>query len=520
MTKWLGWATIVTLALLGLVVLAGQEPAKVQSGVYLCSAVESPSLLQVEGVGTVRLIGVQVTEGTPEASKALDLVKKLVEGKLVRIDVCPVLPKDEQGNVRAEVFYAEKGQWLSLNRRLIREGLAKLVAEPNCHIDFTAWQPSKPKAKVKPPKVTKALPAQQERRVAAAPPSLKAVPQVKREAPKPQPVLTRRSVEDIALRTMAVPIAFRDSLLAAEQRVVQTSANLNAWREVRWRIDTLQRALLPAAAKVQLTPWRFSQLVLRGQPSPLVAGELNPVFASVGGEPFPQRIIRLGLTNRKETLAELLNWFPDIRQQLLQRLRTLGAQLVGGTAVATAVGAGPTAGGPGAPMGGPPMGGGPMMGGPGMMGGPMMGGPGGMGAHGGPTGGGPPTGGPALIGPEAAEMAMGMPGGPGGPMGGPPMGMMPGAGMGMAGAGVGGAAPAAAGAVSNFYRYLELARTGMIDPEFAAICVLALEAYKEQVDEQIRLATAEYQRAREEWAELKEIIVRELKKLAATPLRR
>jgi hypothetical protein len=100
------------------------------------------------------------------------------------------------------------------------------------------------------------------------------------------------------------------------------------------------------------------------------------------------------------------------------------------------------------------------------------------------------------------------------------MGMMPGAGMGMAGAGVGGAAPAAAGAVSNFYRYLELARTGMIDPEFAAICVLALEAYKEQVDEQIRLATAEYQRAREEWAELKEIIVRELKKLAATPLRR
>jgi hypothetical protein len=518
MTKLFGWATIVALALLGLVVLAGQEPAKVQSGVYLCSAVESPSLLQVEGVGTVRLIGVQVTEGTPEASKALDLVKKLVEGKLVRIDVCPVLPKDEQGNVRAEVFYAEKGQWLSLNRRLIREGLAKLVAELNCHIDFTTWQPSKPKAV--PPKVTKPAPVQRERKVAAVPPSLKAVPRVKREAPRPTPVLTRRSVEDIALRTMAVPIAFRDSLLAAEQRVVQTSANLNAWREVRWRIDTLQRALLPAAAKVQLTPWRFSQLVLRGQPSPLVAGELNPVFASVGGEPFPQRIIRLGLTNRKETLAELLNWFPDIRQQLLQRLRTLGAQLVGGTAVATAVGAGPMAGAPGAPMGGPPMGGGPMMGGPGMMGGPMMGGPGGMGAHGGPTGGGPPTGGPALIGPEAAEMAMGMPGGPGGLMGGPPMGMMPGAGMGMAGAGVGGAAPAAAGAVSNFYRYLELARTGMIDPEFAAICVLALEAYKEQVDEQIRLATAEYQRAREEWAELKEIIVRELKKLAATPLRR
>ncbi len=505
MARWLSWTTFCLLALLGLVVLAGQEPAKVQSGVYLCSSVESPTLMQVEGVGSVRLIGVQVTEGTPQATKALELVKKLVEGKLVRIDVCPVQPKDEQGNVRAEVFYAEKGQWVSLNRRLIREGLAKLVAEPNCHIDFTKWQPVKPAVK-------KAPPAQREKRVAAAPPSLRAVPRVPREAPKPQPVVTRKSVEDLALRTMAVPIAFRDPLLAAEQRVVQTSANLNAWREIRWRIDTLQRALIPVAARARLTPWRFSQLVLRGQPSPLVAGELNQVFASVGGEPFPQRIIRLGLTNRKETLAELLNWFPDIRQQLLQRLRTLGAQLVGGATVATTVGAGPMAGGP--PMGGPMMGG-PMMGGP-MMRGPMMGGPGGMGEHGGPTGG-PPMGGPALIGPEAAEMPMGMgpmPAGPAGPMGGPA------APMGGPGAGVGGAAPAAAGAVSNFYRYMELARTGMIDPEFAAICVLALEAYKEQVDEQIRLAAAEYQRAREEWAELKEIIVRELKKLAATPLRR
>ncbi len=40
MKKWLGWTGVVVLALLGLVVLAGQEPAKVQSGVYLCSAVE------------------------------------------------------------------------------------------------------------------------------------------------------------------------------------------------------------------------------------------------------------------------------------------------------------------------------------------------------------------------------------------------------------------------------------------------------------------------------------------------
>jgi hypothetical protein len=454
MTKLSGWATIVTLALLGLVVLAGQEPAKVQSGIYLCSAVESPSLLQVEGVGTVRLIGVQVAEGTPEASKALDLVKKLVEGKLVRIDVCPVRPKDKQGNVRAEVFYAEKGQWFSLNRRLIREGLAKLVAEPDCHIDFTTWQPSKPKAV--PPKVTKPAPVQRERKVAAVPPSLKAVPRVKREAPRPTPVLTRRSVEDIAWRAISIPIAFQDAIDAAELRLFTAAGNLNAWREVRWRIDTLQRALLPIVAKVQLKPSVLANVFSRF-PGITVPG--------VGGEPFPQRIIRLGLTDRKETLAEVLNWFPDIRQQLLQRLRTLGAIMVGGPLPMT-VGAGPTAGGPGAPMGGPPT------------------------------------------------------------------GMMPGAGMGMAGAGVGGAASVGAVEPSAFYAFLEQtkriktleralrAREYEVSPYIAAVQYLALEAYKEYVDEQIRLATAEYQRAREEWAELMEIVTRELKKLVTTPLRR
>ncbi len=485
MAKWLSWTIIAALALAGLVMLSGQEPEEVKSGVYICSAVESPNKLQVKEIGSVRLIGVQIVEGTAEATKAIELMKKLVEGKLVQINVCPNQPKDEQGNVRAEVFYAERGQWVSLNRRLIREGLAKLSPEPNCHIDFTKWQPSP--AKVRPSKPTKGKLVQKREQIAAAPPSLQAVPRVYREVPKPKPIMTKKSFEDLALRTMAVPIAFREPLISAEQRVVQTSTNLNAWRETRWRIDTLQQALLPVAAKVYLTPWRFSQLVLRGQPSPLVAGEINPVLAPVGGEPFPQRIIRLGLKNRKETLAELLNWFPDIRQQLLQRLRSLGAQLVGGTTIAAAT-PGPITGGPGAPMG--------------PMGGPSMGGLGAMGGHG-PA----PIGGPELGGPELAGGPMGM------PMMGAPM-------MGGPGVAPAGAAPAGGGAVSNFYRYLELARNGMIDPEFAAICVLSLEAYREQVDEQIRLATAEYQRAREEWAELKEIIVGELKKLAATPLRK
>jgi hypothetical protein len=289
--------------------------------------------------------------------------------------------------------------------------------------------------------------------------------------------MTPEAAKELGMRTIAVS-SLRTPLQQAEQRVVQAAANLSAWREIRWRIDTLQQAMLPVASRARLSLERFSQLVLRGSPSPLVSGELNPVFAPLPGEPLPQRILRLGLTNRRETLSEVLNWFPEVRTTLKQRLQALGAQLVGGAAVATTTGAPGAGGAPGMP------------GAPGMMGGPPM------------------------MGPEAAGEAA-MPGMAGAPM----MPGMMGAPGGMPGA-PGAVGAAAAGGAANFYRYLELARTGLLDPEFAAVAFLALEAYREQVDEQINLAAAEYRRAREEWAEIHEIIERELRKLARTPLSR
>jgi len=484
--------------LVGLTLLAlGQKAAEPSSGVYVCTSVQSPTLLQVEGVGTVHLIGVQVTENTPAFDKAMALVKQWAEGKLVRVEVCPKTPKDSAGNVRAEVFYTERGQWRSINRQLLTEGLAQLVPEANCHIDFVAWQ--KALSAPKPP-LKKVAPAQRERR--GVPLSLRAVPRVRRPTVSAARPMSPEAAKELGMRTISVA-ALRPSLQQAEQRVVQAAANLSAWREIRWRIETLQRALLPSASRARLSLERFSQLVLRGSPSPLIAGEMNPVFAPLPGEPLPQRLIRLGLTRRRETLSEVLNWFPEVRTTLLQRLQSLGAQLVGGAAV-SAPGAPGAPGMPGAPEmpGAPGMPGAPMMGAP-MMGGPPRMGPPGMMAPGAGAPGAPP----AMIGPEVA--------------GGAPMPEMAGA-PGMPGAMGAPGAPgaAAAGGAANFYRYLELARNGMIDPEFAAVAFLALEAYREQVDEQINLAAAEYRRAREEWAEVHEIVERELRKLARTPLRR
>lgn len=495
MTRWL--LSLMVSGLIGLTLLAlAQNAPEPKSGVYVCSAVQSPTLLQLEGVGTVRLIGVQVTENTPQFDKAMALVKQWAEGKLVRIDVCPKMPKDSAGNVRAEVFYTERGQWRSINRQLLAQGVAQLVPEANCHIDFVAWRKaltvSQPQPRLRQPRTHHPAPVRRERR--EAPLSLRAVPRVRRVVSQPTHPIPLEAAKELGMRTVSVA-ALRPSLQQAEQRVAQAAANLSAWREIQWRVETLQRAMLPIAARARLSLNRFSQLVLRGTPSPLIANELNPVLAPLPGEPMPQRIIRLGLTNRRETLSQVLNWFPELRTTLLQRLQALGAQLVGGTPVAT--GGTPGAGGAPGMMGAPGM-----PGAPGMMGGPPMMGPPGMMAPGAAPPGAP--GAPPMAGPEAmGEMAgSSMPGAPG----------MPGA-MGAPGA------PAAGGA-TNFYRYLELARNRMIDPEFAAVCVLALEAYREQVNSQVNLAAAEYRRAREEWAEIHEIVERELRKLARTPLNR
>jgi len=486
MARWLVWLMVGGLVGLTLLALAQKAPEPT-SGVYVCASVQSPTLLQVEGVGTVRLIGVKVAEEAPQFAKAMERVRQWAEGKLVRVEVCPKTPKDEAGNVRAEVFYTEGGQWRSINRQLLAEGLAQLVPEGNCHIDFSAWRKMLPTPK---PPLQKVTPVQRERR--GVPLSLRAVPRVRRSVTPAVRPMTPEAAKELGMRTIAVS-SLRTPLQQAEQRVVQAAANLSAWREIRWRIDTLQQAMLPMASRARLSLERFSQLVLRGSPSPLVSGELNPVFAPLPGEPLPQRILRLGLTNRRETLSEVLNWFPEVRTTLKQRLQALGAQLVGGAAVPTTTGAPGAGGAPGMP------------GAPGMMGGPPRMGP--------EAAGGMP-GAPGMIGPETAG---GMPGAPG-MMGGPPM-MGPEAAGGMPGA-PGAVGAAAAGGAANFYRYLELARTGLLDPEFAAVAFLALEAYREQVDEQINLAAAEYRRAREEWAEIHEIIERELRKLARTPLSR
>ena len=104
------------------------------------SDVVTPNVITVSNVGRVRLIGV----GSPDAAaagyqKALKATQKFALRKSVKLDVCAARDKDEQGNLRAQVYFLEDGKWHNLNQKLLRAGLASVRVEAPCHVTFDGW---------------------------------------------------------------------------------------------------------------------------------------------------------------------------------------------------------------------------------------------------------------------------------------------------------------------------------------------------------------------------------------------
>jgi len=105
-----------------------------------CTSVLQPDLISVEGIGTVRLLGVHApTVSDFGYEKALAATRKFVEGQNVRVEICPVRRLDEENHVRAVVYYTEGGNWFNLNTKLLRAGLASAQAEQQCHLHTAAW---------------------------------------------------------------------------------------------------------------------------------------------------------------------------------------------------------------------------------------------------------------------------------------------------------------------------------------------------------------------------------------------
>ena len=105
-----------------------------------CTDVLSPTVIVVKVLGEVSFIGVQpVPKDAAWYDDALKYVKLRAQGKPVRIEVCPNIPVNDQGQNRALVYWRNGDKWENLNIGLIKAGLSKVADVPGCHVPTKAW---------------------------------------------------------------------------------------------------------------------------------------------------------------------------------------------------------------------------------------------------------------------------------------------------------------------------------------------------------------------------------------------
>jgi hypothetical protein len=105
-----------------------------------CTGVPSPTVITVKVLGEVALIGVlPVPADADWYDDAVKFVKLRVDGKPVRLEVCPNIPLNAQGQNRALVYWRNGEKWESLNIALIKAGLGKVADVPGCHVPTKAW---------------------------------------------------------------------------------------------------------------------------------------------------------------------------------------------------------------------------------------------------------------------------------------------------------------------------------------------------------------------------------------------
>lgn len=105
-----------------------------------CTAVDSANAITVKDLGEVALIGVR--EASKNDSYYYD-AEKFLERRLlnqkVKIEVCPNMPMNDEGQIRAVVYYSDGGKWLNVAIELIEEGLGRVAIVPSCHVDTKAY---------------------------------------------------------------------------------------------------------------------------------------------------------------------------------------------------------------------------------------------------------------------------------------------------------------------------------------------------------------------------------------------
>lgn len=120
-------------------VLENDKVQKLKEG--NCSKIIAPDVIEVDGIGTVKLLGIHPPKSTEFGyDKAMAATQKFVENQTVKVEICPVKTKNWARQLRAVVYYTENNNWYNLNTKMLRAGLASVVVEPKCHLNTEAWQ--------------------------------------------------------------------------------------------------------------------------------------------------------------------------------------------------------------------------------------------------------------------------------------------------------------------------------------------------------------------------------------------
>jgi endonuclease YncB( thermonuclease family) len=113
-----------------------------------CTNVNSANVITIKDLGEVALIGIRETSKSDGYYyNAVDLLERCVLDQEVKIEVCPNMPMNEKGQVRAVVYYSDGGIWLNVAIELVEEGLARVAIVPSCHVDTKAYLEYEKKAK-------------------------------------------------------------------------------------------------------------------------------------------------------------------------------------------------------------------------------------------------------------------------------------------------------------------------------------------------------------------------------------
>lgn len=114
-----------------------------------CIRVIDGDTIHTQRHGALRLIGINAQEhGEPTYVEARNFVAAQVNGKQVRLEICPITPKDRYGRTRAVVYFRHNGKWVNLNRLAVSEGWARISDYQPCHIQAAKeWQGDEDEAK-------------------------------------------------------------------------------------------------------------------------------------------------------------------------------------------------------------------------------------------------------------------------------------------------------------------------------------------------------------------------------------